>query len=132
MIAPNSIFQTVSTLALLLVAVTQASPQQDAEEARWLVQASQWGTLSWLESDDLTSLVTSIASSDGRIFFYLTEQSTFEASLTLSEAQTDPAHFEGAGCGPDGSLDPEDPVSFLGNVLFNFISILGIFNSRPF
>jgi hypothetical protein len=110
MVAPNSIFQIVSTLALLVVGVAQASSQQDAEEARWLVQASKWGTLAWFESDDLTSLVTSIASSDdGRIFFYLTEQSTFEASLTLSEAQTDPTYFEGAGCGPDGSWDPEDP-----------------------
>jgi len=50
-----------------------------------------------------------VAESDGHIFFYLMGSSSFEASLTLSEAQVDPRQFSGAGCGPDGDFDPEDP-----------------------
>ena len=103
-------FLKVATASFLLLHPALAT--QDGEEARWLVQSSQWGTLSWLEGEGVSNMATSIGEEDGRIFFYLMpEADNFQATLTLSEAALDPSQFEGARCGPDGDLDPEDPVS---------------------
>jgi len=105
----------VPLLLLLILAIssstttTHAASTENGEEARWLVQASKWATVAWIEGGDLKSLVMSIAESNGRIFLYLSEDITFKASLTLSEAQVDPSQFFGAKCGPDGALDPQDP-----------------------
>ena len=109
----------VPLLLLLILAIssstttTHAASTENGEEARWLVQASKWATVAWIEGGDLKSLVMSIAESNGRIFLYLSEDITFKASLTLSEAQVDPSQFFGAKCGPDGALDPQDPVSLI-------------------
>ena len=112
-IFPCSFLKPISAWMLLIqVAGVLGASTQDGEEARWLVQSSKWATLSWLENGEVQSLVTSIAQSDGRIFFYLMEDTTFNGSITISEAQLDPTQFDGARCGPDGDLDPEDPVSF--------------------
>ncbi len=111
--------QAVVASALLLVIITttakssNAASTQNGEEARWLVSSSKWATLSWMEEGELKSMVMSFAaeSKSGRIFLYLTENITFKASLTISEAQLDPSQYHGARCGPDGDLDPQDPVS---------------------
>ena len=110
----RNIAPVLSVLLLALLATSSVASTQDGEEARWLVNTSRWATLSWLENKDLKSFVTSIAESDGRIFFYLQEKTTFKATITLSEAQTNSTQFFGAKCGPDGALDPQDPVSNLG------------------
>ena len=97
--------------SLLALARGGGAAAGDGEEARWLVQASTWATMAWMEGGELKSLVTSMAESDGRLFFYLMENATFPATITLSEAQVDPSQYFGARCGPDGALDPQDPVS---------------------
>lgn len=101
----------LATMALPLLLRSSHAASSNGEEARWLVNSSEWATLSWLEGgDNLRSLVMSIASSDeGRIFMYLMEDVTFKGSLTFSEAQIDPSQFFGSRCGPDGALDPQDP-----------------------
>jgi len=91
----------------------EAASTQNGEEARWLVQSTKWTTLSWIEGENVQSMVTSHAESDGSIFFYLMQEpdewTSFKASMTLSEAQVDPTQFYGARCGPEGKTDPEDP-----------------------
>lgn len=64
-----------------------------------------------MERDDVSSMVTSYGEQEGRVFFYMMSEipDSFPATLTLSEAAVDPNQFEGAKCGPDGNLDPEDP-----------------------
>ena len=110
----------VAQLLILLAHApwSQAASTQNGEEARWLVQKSIWATLSMAGEDGLKSIVTSIAEADGRIFFYLNEQDTFKASITFSEAQVDPNQYFGARCGPEGNLDPEDPVSSCRKFMF--------------
>ena len=86
---------------------------------RWLVQSFKWATLSLIEKMDIDDskegggdiklLVMPIAESGGCIFFYLTGDVMFCASITLSEAQVDPIQFFRARCGLDGELDPQDP-----------------------
>jgi len=104
-----------STLALLACG---ANASENGEEARWLVSHTNWGTLQWLEAVEgdedagavAQSMVASYGESDGRIFYYLPSiDFEFKGSLTLSEAAVDPSQFDGAKCGPDGALDPEDP-----------------------
>ena len=106
-------------LLLTLVTSSQAVSTQNGEEARWLVQTSKWAALSWVDEGALKSISMSMAQSDGRIFFYLTDDivSSTKASITFSEAQVTPSQFFGAKCGPDGDLDPEDPVSSFGYYL---------------
>jgi len=121
-IALNGLLKAVIASALLMLA--QARVTDNGEEARWLVHSSNWGTLSRIEGSDLKSFATSFADSeDGRIFFYLlggADAASYKASLTISEAQVDPTQFDGARCGPDGDLDPEDPrcgkLSIVGTV----------------
>jgi len=96
--------------AIVILLTTAASASDNAEEARWLVKESLWGTLSWLEDETASAMVTSFGETDGRLFFYLPVNiPQFKAALTLSEAALDTSQFEGAKCGPDGDLDPEDP-----------------------
>ncbi|OEU05652.1 hypothetical protein FRACYDRAFT_204837, partial [Fragilariopsis cylindrus CCMP1102] len=109
-----SILDTAVVLVLLLLTLvtsSQAVSTQNGEEARWLVQTSKWAALSWVDEGALKSISMSMAQSDGRIFFYLTDDivSSTKASITFSEAQVTPSQFFGAKCGPDGDLDPEDP-----------------------
>lgn len=117
-----SILDTAVVLVLLLLTLvtsSQAVSTQNGEEARWLVQTSKWAALSWVDEGALKSISMSMAQSDGRIFFYLTDDivSSTKASITFSEAQVTPSQFFGAKCGPDGDLDPEDPVSSFGYYL---------------
>jgi len=104
-------FLKTGGLALLFFLNT-ASGTQDGEEARWLVQASSWGTLSWME-EAVNSMAMSYGEDNGRIFFYLIAEEgmpdSFPATLTLSEAALNPDQFDGAKCGPNSDLDPEDP-----------------------
>jgi len=110
--------------AIVILLTTAASASDNAEEARWLVKESLWGTLSWLEDETASAMVTSFGETDGRLFFYLPVNiPQFKAALTLSEAALDTSQFEGAKCGPDGDLDPEDPVRFY-VIDVTFITIL--------
>lgn len=99
-----------------------ATTNTNAEEARWLVNAGNWGVLSYTESKEhhqpndgkhanLRSAAVSFADSNGNIFFYLMgKQSSSAVTLTLSEASLEPtSNFEAAACGEDGTTDPEDP-----------------------
>jgi len=96
------------TALLVLLTKNNAYASEDAEEARWLVQTATWGTLSWLESE-VSSMVTSFGEHEGTMFIYIPYGDDFPASMTISEAQLNPLQFEGAKCGPNGDLDPEDP-----------------------
>lgn len=123
--ALRALVLAITAMMLLLTGNYCDALSTNGEEARWLVQSSKWATLSWLEGEDkLQSLVMSVASSDeGHIFMYLMEDLTFKASLTFSEAQLDPSQFFGAKCGPNGVLDPQDPVS-ISQSLFIRICVL--------
>jgi len=96
------------TVLLVLLGKNNVYASDDAEEARWLVQTATWGTLSWLE-EEVSSMVTSIGEHDGSLFINIPFGSEFPGSITISEAQLIPDQFEGAKCGPEGDLDPEDP-----------------------
>lgn len=89
------------------------SQTEAAEEARWLVAQANWGTLSYRKPDDAMrplSMIASYADVDGRIFFYLMEGPSFEACLTLSEAELEPfTNYARAACGVEGEFDVEDP-----------------------
>jgi len=82
---------------------------KDAEEARWLVQSAQWGTLSTKLDDDFIAEIVFFGQTNGRLFFYLMNKITSDGSLTLSEASLHPEQFAGARCGDDADSDPEDP-----------------------
>jgi hypothetical protein len=108
---------------LLLCAVANAGIfDHDAEEARWIVHAANWGYMSTLDSKtaEPTASVASFSdgllnSSTGRLFFYLMtadpgrDGSNFSAALTLSEAVLDPADYTASQCGSRAGVDPEDP-----------------------
>lgn len=90
-----------------------SSKTEAAEEARWLVAQGNWGTVSYSNPDNPMkplSMIASFADVDGRIFFYLMEGNSFEACLTLSEAELQPfTNYAGAACGGEGKIDVEDP-----------------------
>ena len=108
-----------SSLLLLAFQSISVYANENAEEARWVVQSASWGTLSWIEEEgqekeepsSVRNMVVSHASDTGRIFLYIPYNQEFHSSITLSEASLNVDQFEGARCGDDGSLDPEDPVS---------------------
>jgi len=106
---PKMVYIAMKIAAAVLLFASVASANNNSEEARWLVQTSLWGTLSWLEGSSVSSMVASYGESGGRIFYYLPVNMEFKGALTLSEAAVDPSQFDGARCGPDGDLDPEDP-----------------------
>jgi len=101
-----------------------------AEEARWLVNVSRWGVLSFPDPKDAKRPLTNIGSFadvKGRIFLYLMGPHTTDGdkgggiTLTMSEAALEPtSNFAGAACGADGDKDPEDPrcakLSIEGNI----------------
>lgn len=104
------IHSVMKVAAVVILFTAGASASGNGEEARWLVQESLWGTLSWLEDETASAMVTSYGESDGRIFCYLPINiPEFKAAITLSEAALNTTQFEGAKCGPNGNLDPEDP-----------------------
>ena len=100
-----------SPFLLLALQSISICADKNAEEARWLVETAQWGTLSWMEDESITNMVVSHASDTGRVFLYFPDDQEFHGSITFSEASLNADQFEGARCGDDGSLDPEDPVS---------------------
>ena len=114
----SSSFANTSILLLLLLASYSSASRasKSAEEARWLVQAANWGTLSFFLEEkgetQLTAEIVSYGETEGRVFLYLMGSMEANGALTLSEAALYPKQFEGAKCGEDGNADPEDPVSY--------------------
>jgi len=100
--------KVVASLLLFLQSADFTTASENGEEARWVVEKSSWGTLSWVE-EEVSSMVTSTAETEGRVFVYLPFGESFKGALTFSEAALDSSQFDGARCGPDGDLDPEDP-----------------------
>lgn len=103
-----------------------SNEKADAEEARWLVEATEWGVLSYMsnikeEAEHPTSTILSHADVDGMIYFYLMKSHDdsspltskglpIPVSYTLSEASLPPfENFALGACGQDGTLDAEDP-----------------------
>jgi len=102
-------FTREALLLLFLIAGKTTHATKSGENARWLVQESSWGTMSWLEGGGVSNMVTSLAEKDGRIFIYIPFGESFNGAMTFSEASVRTDLYEGAKCGADGQLDPEDP-----------------------
>ena len=90
-----------------------------AENARWLVHTADWGYLSSLDPQTQAPSAQVASYSDGptgassgRLFFYLMAgegtPASFAGALTMSEAVTEPAGYQGtAVCGDRADVDPQ-------------------------
>lgn len=113
---------SISVLQSLVIATSDTT--KDAEQARWLVQQSVWGSVTFPvnsspfaskdkepdnNQDGLTALVLPYGNSGPRVFFYLMgSQNIKGAAMTLSEASLNTSLFAFAGCGSP-STDSQDP-----------------------
>ena len=99
----------------LLTVVVARTPEEVAENARWLVHEASWGTLSTLDAssepvgDTLSFSDGAVGNSTGRLFFYLMGdyEDSLPAALTISQAALN------SSCGSivptRAEHDPEDP-----------------------